>query len=90
LFYFISFLQLLTVDENGRLGNTGAEAVKKHSWFDGIDWGQIAAGTHAVPKEITERINTYLETLVEDLAASPSMASEDPDDIAAPEWIQDW
>ncbi|TVU32563.1 hypothetical protein EJB05_24296, partial [Eragrostis curvula] len=81
---------LLMVDENERLGTTGAEAVKKHPWFDGIDWGKIAAGKSAVPKEITDRINGYVESLTEDLAASPSMPSEESDDFTAPEWVQDW
>ncbi|XP_062218850.1 protein phosphatase 2C and cyclic nucleotide-binding/kinase domain-containing protein isoform X2 [Phragmites australis] len=82
--------KLLVVDENARLGTRGAEAVKKHPWFDGIDWERIAGGTHTVPKEITDRINSYIESLKEDSTASPSMPSEDPDDLTAPEWIQDW
>ncbi|RLM79786.1 protein phosphatase 2C and cyclic nucleotide-binding/kinase domain-containing protein [Panicum miliaceum] len=82
--------KLLVVDENVRLGTSGAEAVKKHPWFDGIDWEQVASGTYAVPDEITERINSCIETLNEDLTASPSVPIEDPDDHTAPEWIQDW
>lgn len=78
------------VDENARLGTSGAEAVKKHAWFDGIDWEQIASGTCAVPEEITERINSCIETLNEDLSASTSVPIEDPDVLTAPEWIQDW
>lgn len=77
------------VDENARLGISGAEAVKKHPWFDGIDWERIASGTFAVPEEITERINSCIETLNEDLS-SPSETNKDPDDLTAPEWIQDW
>ncbi|EES04932.1 protein phosphatase 2C and cyclic nucleotide-binding/kinase domain-containing protein [Sorghum bicolor] len=82
--------KLLVVDENARLGTSGAEAVKKHAWFDGIDWEQIASGTCAVPEEITERINSCIETLNEDLSASTSVPIEDPDVLTAPEWIQDW
>lgn len=82
--------KLLVVDENARLGTSGAEAVKKHPWFDGTDWERIASGTCAVPEEITERINYCIETLNEDLSASPSVPIEDPDDLTAPEWIQDW
>ncbi|KAK3152746.1 hypothetical protein QOZ80_2BG0163000 [Eleusine coracana subsp. coracana] len=82
--------KLLVVDENERLGTMGAEAVKNHSWFDGIDWEQIAAGTHAVPEEIMDRINIYIATLTEDIASSPSIPCEDLDDLSAPEWIQDW
>ncbi|GJM90877.1 hypothetical protein PR202_ga07198 [Eleusine coracana subsp. coracana] len=82
--------KLLVVDENERLGTMGAEAVKNHSWFDGINWEQIAAGTHAVPEEIMDRINIYIATLTEDIASSPSIPCEDLDDLAAPEWIQDW
>ncbi|CAN6272307.1 unnamed protein product [Urochloa humidicola] len=82
--------KLLLVDENVRLGISGAEAVKKHPWFDGIDWEQIASGTYAVPDEITERINSCIKTLNEDLTASPSVPIEDPGDLIAPEWTQDW
>jgi protein kinase X len=78
------------VDENARLGTSGAEAVKKHAWFYGIDWKQIASGTCAVPEEITERVNSCIETLNEDLSASPSVLIKDPDDCTPPEWIQDW
>lgn len=82
--------KLLVVDENVRLGASGAEAIKKHPWFNGIDWERVACMTCAVPAEITERIDSCIETLNEDLAASPSVPVEDPDDLAAPEWIQDW
>ncbi|CAN6251208.1 unnamed protein product [Urochloa humidicola] len=82
--------KLLVVDENARLGINGAEAVKKHPWFDGIDWEQIASGTYAVPDEITERIDSCIKTLNEDLTASPSVPIEDPGDLTAPKWIQDW
>jgi protein kinase X len=82
--------QLLVVDENGRLGTTGADAVKKHPWFDGIDWKQTANGTSAVPQEISDRIDSYVETLQEDLTVPSSMPGEDPADLTAPEWIQDW
>jgi len=78
------------VDEKARLGTSGAEAVKKHPWFDGIDWERIASGTCAVPEEITERVNSCIETLNEDLSASHSVPIKDPDDLTAPEWIQDW
>ncbi|KAJ1278995.1 hypothetical protein BS78_04G121100 [Paspalum vaginatum] len=82
--------KLLVVNENARIGSSGAEAVKKHPWFDGIDWERIASETHAVPEEITERIDSCIETLNEDLTTSPSVPIEDPDDLTAPEWIQDW
>ncbi|KAL6629488.1 hypothetical protein ACP70R_029253 [Stipagrostis hirtigluma subsp. patula] len=82
--------KLLVVDENVRLSTRGAEAVKRHPWFDGIDWERIAARTFTVPKQITDRIDSYVETVKEDLIASPSKPSEDPDDLNYPEWIQDW
>jgi protein kinase X len=82
--------KLLVVDENARLGTTGADAVKKHPWFDGIDWKQTANGTSAVPQEISDRIDSYVETLQEDLTVPSSMPGEDPADLTAPEWIQDW
>ncbi|CAM0945848.1 unnamed protein product [Alopecurus aequalis] len=84
--------KLLVVDENARLGTTGADAVKKHPWFDGIDWKQTADGTSSVPREISDRIDGYVETLKEDLTASSSAPSEDPadPDLTDPEWIQDW
>lgn len=82
--------KLLVVDENARLGTNGADAVKKHPWFDGIDWKQIADGTLTVPQEISDRIASYVETLQEDLTGSPSMMTEDPADLAVPEWVKDW
>ncbi|KAM0869882.1 hypothetical protein ACQ4PT_040389 [Festuca glaucescens] len=82
--------KLLVVDENARLGTTGADAVKKHPWFDGIDWKQTANGTSAVPQEISDRIDSYVETLQEDLTVPSSIPGEDPADLTAPEWIQDW
>uniref|UniRef100_A0A0D9VEU9 protein-serine/threonine phosphatase n=1 Tax=Leersia perrieri TaxID=77586 RepID=A0A0D9VEU9_9ORYZ len=81
---------LLEVNENARLGAKGAESVKRHPWFDGIGWEQIADGTLTVPEEITSRVDSYVETLTEDLTASPFMPSEERADQAAPEWIQDW
>ncbi|KAL5208603.1 hypothetical protein ABZP36_033038 [Zizania latifolia] len=82
--------KLLVVNENARLGSKSAESVKRHPWFDGIDWERIANGTFTVPEEITNRVDSYVETLTEDLTASPSMPSEETVDQAAPEWIQDW
>uniref|UniRef100_A0A0D9VEU8 protein-serine/threonine phosphatase n=1 Tax=Leersia perrieri TaxID=77586 RepID=A0A0D9VEU8_9ORYZ len=82
--------KLLEVNENARLGAKGAESVKRHPWFDGIGWEQIADGTLTVPEEITSRVDSYVETLTEDLTASPFMPSEERADQAAPEWIQDW
>uniref|UniRef100_A0A0E0JYH6 protein-serine/threonine phosphatase n=1 Tax=Oryza punctata TaxID=4537 RepID=A0A0E0JYH6_ORYPU len=82
--------KLLEVNENSRLGAKGAESVKRHPWFNGIDWKRIADGTFTVPEEITDRVDSYVETLTEDLTASPSMPSEETTDQAAPEWIQDW
>uniref|UniRef100_J3LBS7 protein-serine/threonine phosphatase n=1 Tax=Oryza brachyantha TaxID=4533 RepID=J3LBS7_ORYBR len=82
--------KLLEVNENARLGAKGAESVKRHPWFDGIDWKRIADGTFTVPEEITDRVDSYVETLTEDMTASTSMPSEETADQAAPEWIQDW
>jgi hypothetical protein len=82
--------QLLVVDENTRLGATGADAVKEHPWFDGIDWKQIADGTSRVPQEISNRIDIYVETLQQDLTVPPSILTEDPADLTTPEWIKDW
>lgn len=82
--------KLLVVDENTRLGATGADAVKEHPWFDGIDWKQIADGTSRVPQEISNRIDIYVETLQKDLTVPPSVLTEDPADMTTPEWIKDW
>lgn len=82
--------QLLVVDENTRLGATGADAVKEHPWFDGIDWKQIADVTSRVPQEISNRIDIYVETLQQDLTVPPSILTEDPADMTTPEWIKDW
>ncbi|KAL5211672.1 hypothetical protein ABZP36_022519 [Zizania latifolia] len=60
-----SFEQLLVVNEDARLGAEGAESVKRHPWFDGIDWERIANGTFRVPEEIANRVDSYVETLTE-------------------------
>ncbi|XP_072985418.1 protein phosphatase 2C and cyclic nucleotide-binding/kinase domain-containing protein isoform X2 [Typha latifolia] len=82
--------KLLEVDETIRLGSSGADSVKAHSWFDGIDWKGIADGTSPVPEEITSRINIYLENYIGDVATSTFSPTGEFDDLSSTEWLEDW
>ena len=37
----IDLLKRLVTDSENRLGRNGAEEIKKHPFFDGLDWGNI-------------------------------------------------
>lgn len=82
--------KLLEVDETERLGSLGAESVKCHSWFDGLDWVRIKDGTFPVPSEITSRLDTSLENLTEDVTLSVSSPSHDVAELNSVEWLEDW
>ncbi|CAA6666012.1 unnamed protein product [Spirodela intermedia] len=61
-----------------RLGSDGAESVKKHPWFSGLDWKGFADCTVPVPQEITSRIDYYLENRAEG-AKTPTISSPSPE-----------
>ncbi|CAK9172737.1 unnamed protein product [Ilex paraguariensis] len=82
--------KLLEVDENMRLGSQGAEAVKSHPWFDGVDWKGITNHDFPVPQEIISRINEHLENHSEDIVTPPTSPLRDVEDLNTPEWLEDW
>ncbi|KAF6164475.1 hypothetical protein GIB67_025301 [Kingdonia uniflora] len=82
--------KLLEVDENARLGSQGADFVKNHRWFDGVDWGRIADCSLPVPPEITSRIDHYLENHPEDSSVEPFSPSRETGELNTPEWLEDW
>lgn len=82
--------KLLEVDESARLGTAGVDSVKKHPWFEGLDWNGIADGTFPVPKEITSRIDTYLENHLEDDEAHVSLPPQELAELNSSEWLEDW
>eukprot|EP00249_Psilotum_nudum_P021665 c28194_g2_i1 orf=785-4045(-) len=51
--------KLLVVDETKRLGfgNRGEDFIKRHPWFEGIDWEGLLGFHTAVPAEILLRLN---------------------------------
>lgn len=82
--------KLLEVDESARFGSAGLDSIKMHPWFEGLDWNQIADGTFPVPKEITSRIDAYLENHMEDDEVPVSFPSQELADLNTPEWLEDW
>lgn len=85
-------LKLLEVDENERLGSKGADSIKSHNWFKGVNWKSIKDGTCTAPQEIISRIDQYLENRPTDnLSVSVSiLPNEDIDELNTPEWLHDW
>lgn len=82
--------KLLEVDEAARLGSQGADPVKNHRWFDGIDWKGIRDCSFPVPQEITYRINQHLESYSEDSVAPLLSPIQDLEELNTPEWLEDW
>lgn len=50
--------RLLTVDPEKRLGANGAEEVKKHPFFDGIDWEAVTKNEAAFIPQVTDPEST--------------------------------
>ncbi|CAI9298506.1 unnamed protein product [Lactuca saligna] len=84
--------KLLEVDENERLGSKGADSIKSHKWFKGVNWKSIKDGTCTAPQEIISRIDQYLENRPTDnLSVSVSiLPNEEMDELNTPEWLHDW
>lgn len=82
--------KLTEVDEMLRLGSQGAESVKCHPWFDGLDWTKIKDGTLPVPSEITSRLNAYAENYTQDIPVSVSSPSQDLTELNSCEWLENW
>ncbi|KAK3003417.1 hypothetical protein RJ639_018682 [Escallonia herrerae] len=82
--------KLLEVDENRRLGSEGAEYVKSHPWFDGVDWDGIKECSFPVPHEIISRINQHVESRTEDSVVPLLSPTRDLEELNTPEWLEDW
>ncbi|KAM7509556.1 hypothetical protein LguiA_020009 [Lonicera macranthoides] len=82
--------KLLEVDETARLGTLGADSVKIHPWFDGVDWRGISDRTYPVPQEIISRINQYTGSRSEENVAPLLSPTRDLDELNTPEWLEDW
>jgi len=55
----IGFIKrLLTLDPNERLGSGGAEEVKAHTFFAGIDWDKVTASEAAFIPQVTDPEST--------------------------------
>ncbi|XP_076946134.1 protein phosphatase 2C and cyclic nucleotide-binding/kinase domain-containing protein-like isoform X2 [Bidens hawaiensis] len=82
--------KLLVVDESERLGRKGADSVKSHMWFNGVDWESVKNGSCTVPQEILARIDQYLETRPVDTSAPDALENDGVDELNTPEWLEDW
>ncbi|KAL6974435.1 cGMP-dependent protein kinase [Sarracenia purpurea var. burkii] len=82
--------KLLEVDESTRLGSKGADSVKAHSWFDGVDWDRITDSSFPVPHEIISRIAQHSESHSENCGDSHLSLSRDAEELNTPEWLEDW
>jgi serine/threonine kinase 38 len=54
----IDLLNKLVTDSENRLGRNGAEEIKKHPFFDGIDWGNVRKMRAPNIPQITSEIST--------------------------------
>jgi hypothetical protein len=75
--------RLLTLDPNERLGSGGAEEVKAHAFFAGIDWDKVTASEAAFIPQVTDPESTdyfdprgAIPQLFHDDELIPSLASE--------------
>jgi serine/threonine-protein kinase RIM15 len=50
--------QLMTLDPNQRLGSSGAEEVKEHPFFSGIDWDKVTTTEAAFIPQVTDPEST--------------------------------
>ncbi|XP_031487553.1 protein phosphatase 2C and cyclic nucleotide-binding/kinase domain-containing protein [Nymphaea colorata] len=82
--------KLLEVDPSSRLGSRGADSVKSHQWFTGVEWDEITKGHSPVPPEIVSRINYYVENHAEDCSLPFVPPATDSGDLGTPEWLDDW
>eukprot|EP01018_Ginkgo_biloba_P002576 Gb_37659 [translate_table: standard] len=83
--------KLLKVDENVRLGCEGANSIKNHHWFKGVDWKGILEGYVSVPDEILSRLSSTLEVHQAEEHSFPVICSSvGLEDFNTQEWLHDW
>ncbi|TFK43655.1 hypothetical protein BDQ12DRAFT_643254 [Crucibulum laeve] len=72
---------LMTLDPNERLGSAGAEEVKAHPFFAGIDWDKVTTNEAAFIPQVTDPESTdYFDPR----GAIPQLFHEDDDQVALP------
>ncbi|KAG0491875.1 hypothetical protein HPP92_005273 [Vanilla planifolia] len=81
--------KLLDANEITRLGSEGADSVKAHSWFNGINWTGVADGTLPVPREIGSRLEAFLQSRAVEVV-EPALPTQEPCELSSPEWLEDW
>ncbi|CAN8271052.1 unnamed protein product [Cochlearia groenlandica] len=82
--------KLLEVDENLRLGSQeGPESIKKHPWFDTLDWGGISTRKSQAPQEMISRIHNHIENDTF-LPLETSKSLDTTEDQNARNWLEDW
>ncbi|TFK28852.1 kinase-like protein [Coprinopsis marcescibilis] len=74
------FMQaLMNVDPNERLGSRGADEVKAHSWFDGIEWDNITSSPAKFIPQVDDPESTdYFDPR----GAIPQLFHDDDDMVA--------
>eukprot|EP01018_Ginkgo_biloba_P033871 Gb_14360 [translate_table: standard] len=83
--------KLLEVDENVRLGCKGADSVKNHPWFKGMDWNGFLERCVPVPEEILSRIDSAFELhYADEHPLSVLSSTADLEDLNTQEWLDEW
>ena len=82
-------LQLLVVDPSERLGcdSQGLMAIKKHPWFQDINWDKLLAGSFEVPAEIASRVQLAFDFLPVDDGYQVFGLQPDEEN---PPWLDGW
>ncbi|CAI9100405.1 OLC1v1037402C1 [Oldenlandia corymbosa var. corymbosa] len=83
-------MKLLDVDESTRLGSQGAESVKIHPWFNGIDWEGVRQRSIPPPHGLISRINQQIGKPLEENVSPMLSPINDFEELNTPEWLEDW
>ncbi|MCO5609029.1 hypothetical protein L7F22_063250 [Adiantum nelumboides] len=85
--------KLLVVEERDRLGSDerGADFIRQHPWFDGLDWEDMLECQLSVPKEILTRLEVALESHhFEETSQLTDINIINLEDLNTPLWLEDW
>lgn len=85
--------KLLVVEEKDRLGSDeqGADLIKQHSWFAGLDWEDMLECQVNVPKEILSRLELALDShYVEESHQFSDTGITSLEELNTPLWLEDW
>jgi serine/threonine protein kinase len=72
--------RLLTRDSRRRLGRGGAFKIKRHPWFDSIDWGMLANGLVLPPWKPSKNVNAINQDRIGEFDAAESNIKLDSSD----------